>query len=132
MHQPSSSGQEAGAALPNGQKHKGKAAASKQASGSSGAHALVPKQKKGKKAKLAIEASSEPLPASQAAVKKTKRKKPSDEDIFAPVEDYEQMLRDDAPLQSVSRKGSKGRTKGRAQKADDAELADPDEEYGWG
>ena len=159
MHEPSSAGKAPTESLANGQKQKksrlkgadehedmpvakkakqkGKAAAADRKQDTSAAEGSHGKRKGAKRSDRLDENSSEPavLPDLQEQPKKSKKaKKASAEDVFAPVEEFEDMLQDDAPLQPVTRKGKAGKRSPKAQKLDKkvSEHAEPDEEYEWG
>ena len=92
-------------------------------------------KKSKKKVKNLGEDSSEPMAASEPMKqpKKSKKAQAANQDVFAAVEDFEDMLQDDAPLQPVKGKGRKGQSASK-QKTDskNPELAGSDEEYEWG
>ena len=157
MHEPGSASKATADALPSGQKkrrklkgadeHDRKAAAkvakqngkaeaingrqdsSSAAEGSSG------KKKATKKSKRLAGESSEPSasPTPQKQATKSKKAKAASEDVFAPAEDFEEMLQDDAPLQPVKGRAKAGKRQ-TMQKHDSkvSEHAEPDEEYEWG
>lgn len=70
----------------------------------------------------------------QKEPKKSKKAKAAGEDVFAPIEDFEDMLQDDAPLQTGQGKGKAGKRPPRTQKSDRKvpKITDPEEEYEWG
>ena len=156
MHQPSSSTKQALDALTNGThpRKKAKQAAKSDEKASAAEPASIVKQTKKsvlpkhdsvssaskdtkqqkKKAKRTLEAngdaSREAVPEPQKAAKESKRrKKGAEQDVFAPAEDYEDMLHDDAPLQGCKGTG-KSRTKAKQQHI--LEGSDADEGYEWG
>ena len=156
MHQPSSSMEPALDALPNGEhpRKKAKQAAKSDHKASAAESASEAKQRKKsalpkhdqvslaskdtkrqkKKATRSLEAngdaSSEPVLEPQKAAKESKkRKKGAEQDVFAPAEDYEDMLHDDAPLQGL--KGS-GKSRPKAKQQHVSEGSDADEGYEWG
>lgn len=158
MHQPSSSAKQALDALPDDahprkkvkeaakSDHKASAAESASAVKQTKKSALPkhdsvssaskdPKRQK-KKATRTVEAngdaSSEPLLEPQKATKESKkRKKGAQQDVFAPAEDYEDMLHDNAPLQG--RKGTgPGKSRAKAKQQHVLEGSDADEGYEWG
>ena len=155
MYKSPAKGKEAANPLPNGQKHErkqskaddpdsmssGKVSRQKKKTKASEsepeAGASQPEMQAAKKRKVAKKGNDEPITVSEAPVKRKKsKKKPSaDEDVFAPAEEYEDMLREDAPLQTAS-KGSKGscRTRAKVQSKGSKlqEHADTGEEYEWG
>jgi len=93
-------------------------------------------QKKSKrKVKNMGEDSSKPMAASEPMKqpKKSKKAQAADKDVFAAVEDFEDMLQDNAPLQPVKGKGRKSKSASK-QRTDskNSELAGSDEEYEWG
>ena len=156
MHEPSSSTKEALDALPNGahprQKAKQAAKSDRKASAAKSApevkqtkksalpkHDLVSsaskdtkRQKKNATRTLEAngDASGEPVLKPQKAAKESKRrKKAAEQEVFAPAEDYEDMLHDDAPLQGL--KGS-GKNRAKAKQQHVSEESDADEGYEWG
>ena len=156
MHQPSSSTKQAVDALPNGAhpRKKAKQAVKSDHKASAAESASEVKQTKKpalpkhdsvssaskdtkrqkKKATRTVEAngdaSSEPVLEPQKAAKESKkRKKGAEQDVFAPAEDYEDMLHDDAPLQGL--KGT-GKSRIKAKQKHVSEGPDADEGYEWG
>ncbi len=157
MHEPSSAGK-ATEALANGHKQKksrlegadehgdlppakrakqkGRAVAADRVQDTSAAEGSRGKRKGAKKSDSSDGNNSEPiaLPDLQKKPKKSKKAKASGEDVFAPVEEFEDMLQDDAPLQPLTGKGKAGKKPPKAQRLDKkvSEDANPDEEYEWG
>ena len=158
MHDASSAGKGAADTLPSGRqkkrklkgadehdkkaaaktaKQKGKAeAADGKQDLSSTAEGSREKKKASKQSKRLAEDNSEPSASPQPHKQATKSKKAKavKEDVFAPVEDFEEMLQDDAPLQPIKGRSKSGKRPSKMQKLDSkpAKHAEPDEEYEWG
>ena len=158
MHEPSSAVTATADALPNGHnnkrklkgahEHDKKAAAKiskqKQRAGapdskqdtSFAAEGSSRKQKGIKQASRLAGDRSEPSasPKPQKESKKSKKAEVADEDVFAPVEEFEHMLQDDAPLQTVQGRGKAGKRPSRTQISNSKtpKGTDPEEEYEWG
>ena len=154
MYKSPAKGKEAADPMPNGQKHKrkqrkaddpqadsmisGKVSRQKKKTKASEsepeAGASQPEMKAAKKREVAGKDNDEPITISEAPVKpkKSKKKHSAAEDVFAPAEEYEDMLHEDAPLQTAS-KGSKGRTRAKVQSKGSKPQghADTDEPYEW-
>ena len=158
MHEPSTAGKAAAEALANGKsqkkrkpkgadeherkpaakkaKHKGKVDTADRKQDTSAAEGSRKTRKGTKQSDSLDENSSEPtaFPDLQKKPKKSKKAKAAGEDVFAPVEDFEDMLQDDAPLQPITGKGKAGKRPPKVQKLDKkvSPPADIDEEYEWG